>query len=94
MIVARNLHDRFCKFEAVFKPGDSISIVRSISKIVPIDILNQVDLPFKLNSLRWFLTPKGKEFLQLAHKQVLNKQKREKLDKKLDQLDISNIVLG
>ena len=80
--MARLLHDRFCKFNIPYKAADVINIVRSISQIIPLDELKAAKLSFKLNSLRWFLTPGGKIFLEKA-------RKRYQLDEKLDKLDLN-----
>ena len=79
-MTARFLHDRFCKFEAPLNPASDISIFRRILQINSnIEFLKQIDLPFKLNSLAWFLTPKGKEFLT-------EQWKRYQLDKKIEEI--------
>lgn len=76
---AKFIHDRFCKFEAPFLAPQDIRTIKLISQTIPISTLRIVDLSFKLNNLRWFLTPDGLKFLE--------KQKiRAVLDKKLDDL--------
>src|SRR3990167_2329192 len=80
-LLARFLHDRFCKFEAFYHAPTAIQTLRSIKQIVDPEILRDADLSFKLNNLRWFLTPKGKEFLK-------QQEKRHKIDLKLASLDL------
>lgn len=61
---ARFIHDRFCKFEAPFHGPTAIQTIRLIREILPNpEALKTAELPFKLNSLRWFLTSEGKKFL-------------------------------
>lgn len=79
-LLARLLHDRFCKFEIPYKAPETIKIIRDISKYIPLIELKEANLSFKLNSLRWFLTTDGKEFLKKARKRYLLDQKLEKLD--------------
>lgn len=73
------MHDRFCKFEASYIPAEAIRTLSLIELIVDPKILVDADLGFKLNNLRWFLTPDGKKFL-------LNQVKRNILNQKLDAL--------
>lgn len=84
-ILARFLHDRFCKFEIPYKAPETIKIIRDISKYIPLIELKEADLSFKLNSLRWFLTKEGREFLIKARKRYL-------LDQKLKNLDLNSPV--
>lgn len=81
-MTARFLHDRFCKFNIPFVASEAIQVIRLISQIIPLEELKETDLSFKLNSLRWFLTPKGKIFLDQA-------RKRYQLDQKLGKLDFN-----
>jgi hypothetical protein len=77
--LSRHLHDRFCKFEASYIPAQAILTLSAIKLIVDPKILIDADLGFKLNNLRWFLTPDGKKFL-------LKQEKRHILNQKLDVL--------
>ena len=81
-ILARFLHDRFCKFEIPYRASETIKIIRDISKYISLVELKEADLSFKLNSLRWFLTVDGKKFLEKAKTRYL-------LDQKLKNLDLS-----
>ena len=80
-LLARFLHDRFCKFEAFYHAPTAINTIRAIKLIIDPEILRDADLSFKLNNLRWFLTRDGKKFL-------LKQEKRHLLDQKLAILDL------
>lgn len=82
---AQFIHDRFCKFEIPYKPNEEVNIIRDIKKILPnMEAFKTAELPFKLNSLRWFLTPDGKKFL-------LKQEGRYRLDLKRQALDFDNL---
>lgn len=67
-MLARFLHDRFCKFEIPYRASETIQTIRLIKQIIPLEELKEADLSFKLNNLRWFLTADGKKFLVQARK--------------------------
>jgi hypothetical protein len=77
---ARFLHDRFCKFEIPYVQGEAILALRRILEITRIEVIKNAKLSFKLNSLRWFLTLKGKEFLK-------QQESRYEIDKKIETFD-------
>ena len=80
---ARFLHDRFCKFEIPYSAPLTIKIIRKIAEVISLEALKTGVLGFKLNSLNWFLTEKGKEYLR-------KQDKRHQLDQKLKQLSFED----
>lgn len=91
--LARSLHDKFCKFNLPFQAPISIKILRQILEIYPNkEFIKQIDLPFKLNSLAWFMTEKGRDFLAKQWKRfLLDKKVEEVYDKKINET-IHNVV--
>ncbi len=71
----RSLVKKFCKEEALksgnINWGREIKIAKLLLARQPIEFWNGVNLGFQLNSLAWFLTPKGLETIDAAER--LNK---------------------
>lgn len=89
-LLARLLHDRFCKFEAFYHPPTAIRTLQAIRQIVDPEILKEAELAFKLNNLRWFLTSEGRKFLAKQQKRYLLDQKLENLN--LEKIQIENQI--
>ena len=82
------LINKFCKYpDSIWaNPGHikrEVKITKQLLALHSQEFWEKVNLPFKLNSLAWFLGSKGKEFLALElkrHNLSLKKKKKHILD--------------
>lgn len=57
------------------------------------EFIKQIDLPFKLNSLNWFMTEKGKDFLIKQWKKFLLEKKIEEVyNKTINKIISPNVI--
>lgn len=72
-------------------PKSELAIAKKLFQKYNVEFWIRTELSFKLNSLAWFLTEKGKEFLEKEAKEVKIEQMLLNFNKQNQTPEISNI---